>query len=223
VGAVWTLLAVAVVAAVTDWVAVGTSRRRLEYAAKPAVLAALTAAAALIPADHTDLVARRWWFVGALACCLVGDILLMLPRDLFVPGLAAFLAGHVLFVVGLLHPASPPSVPPFAFSALGIVVALAVVGVIECVPAGMILRALWRRGRRPLVAPVCAYMAAIITMVVLATNVGAPAAAVGACAFLVSDTLLAVDRFVRPVRRGTLWVHSTYHVAQVLLVVSLLR
>ena len=66
----WVLMAGAAVAAGADWVAVGTSRRRLEYGAKPAVLAALVAAAASIPADQIDLVHRRWWFVAALVCCL---------------------------------------------------------------------------------------------------------------------------------------------------------
>jgi len=223
VGAVWILLAVAGVAAVTDWWAVGTDNSHLEFVAKPAVLAALVAAAALIPADHTDLSSRRWWFVAALACCLLGDVLLMLPQDLFVPGLAAFLGGHVLFIVGLVQPASPPSVPPFTFSTTGIAVALGIVIVVEAVPSTLILRSLLRQGQRALMGPVCVYMAAIVTMVVLATNVGVPAAAVGACAFLVSDTLLAVNRFVRPIRQGTLLVHITYHVAQLLLVVSLLK
>src|SRR5580692_2648877 len=77
VAAFWILMAVAGAAALVDWVAVGTDRTRLEYAAKPAVVAALVAAAALIPVDRTDLVDRRWWFVAALACCLVGDVLLM--------------------------------------------------------------------------------------------------------------------------------------------------
>ena len=221
--AVGTLLALAVVAAVVDWVAVGTGRKRLEYAAKPAVLVALAAAAAVIPAGHTDLVDRRWWFVGALVCSLAGDVLLMLPRNLFVPGLAAFLVGHVLFIVGFLQPPSPPTSPPFAFSPTGIAVALGLVVLVEAVPSVVILRSLLRRGDGVLVAPVCVYMAAIVTMVVLATNVGVPAAAVGACAFLVSDTLLAVNRFVRPIRQGTLLVHITYHVAQLLLVVSLLK
>ncbi len=221
--AVGTLLTIAVLAAVIDWVAVGTGRKRLEYAAKPAVLAALTAGAALIPVAHTDLVDRRWWFVGALAASLLGDVLLMLPRNLFVPGLAAFLLGHVLFIVGFLQPASPPTTPPFTYAATGIAVALGVVLVVEAAPAVLILRALGRRGERALVGPVCVYMAAIVTMAVLALNAAAPAAAVGACAFLVSDTLLATDRFVRPIPGGALAVHVTYHVAQLLLVVSLLR
>jgi uncharacterized membrane protein YhhN len=221
--AVGTLLALAVVAAVVDWVAVGTGRTRLEYAAKPAVLVALAAAAALIPAGHTDLVDRRWWFVGALVCSLAGDVLLMLPRNLFVPGLAAFLVGHVLFIVGFLQPASPPTSPPFTFSPIGIAVALGLVVLVEAVPSVVILRSLLHRGEGALVGPVCVYMAAIVTMVVLAVNVGVPTAALGACAFLVSDTLLALDRFVRPIRQGTLLVHVTYHAAQLLLVVSLLK
>ena len=109
--AFWILMAAAAVAAGVDWVAVATDDRRLEYVAKPAVLTALVVAAAVIPADHTDLVDRRWWFVAALVCCLVGDVLLMLPHDLFVPGLAAFLVGHVLFIVGLLQPPCRPECP----------------------------------------------------------------------------------------------------------------
>jgi alkenylglycerophosphocholine/alkenylglycerophosphoethanolamine hydrolase len=220
VTAVWILVAVAAVAAVTDWVAVATGNHRLEYAAKPAVLAALTAAAALIPAGAIDLVDRRWWFVGALVCCLAGDVLLMLPRDLFVPGLAAFLAGHVLFIVGLLH---PPTGAPFSFSSTGLAVAAVVVVAAEIGPGVVLYRALVGGGHRQLVGPVAGYVVAIGTLVVLATNVGVPAAAVGAVLFLVSDTVLALNRFVRPVPQGQLVVHVTYHLAQGLLVLSLLR
>jgi len=39
---------------------------------------------------------------------------------------------------------------------------------------------------------------------------------------MVSDAILALDRFVRPRRFGSLAVMVTYHVAQVLLVVGLL-
>ena len=70
--------------------------------------------------------------MAALACCLVGDVLLMLPRDLFVPGLVAFLVGHVLYIVGFLQPPSPPGSPPFAFSATGLVVAAVVALAVRC-------------------------------------------------------------------------------------------
>ena len=221
--AFWILIGVAMVTAVVDWVAVARDDRRLEWAAKPAVLAALTVAAAVLPADHTDLVDRRWWFVGALACSLVGDVLLMLPRDLFVFGLSAFLAGHVLFIVGLLQPPSPAGSPPFAFSTVGLAVATVVSLAVASYPASRIFGALARDGRTELLAPVAVYLVAILTMAVLAANVGVPAAAAGAACFVVSDTVLAVNRFVRPLPGGNVTVHVTYHLAQMLLVLSLLR
>jgi uncharacterized membrane protein YhhN len=223
VTAVWILLAVAGVAAVADWTAVARSARRLELAAKPMVVVALTAAAAAIPAAHTHLVDRRWWFVAALGCCLVGDVLLMLRRSLFVGGLAAFLVAHILFVVGLLRPPAPPAVPPFSFSVLGLAVAAIAVVMAEVVPAAVVVRALRAGGRGSLVPPVLAYIAAIGTLVVVATNVGIVLAAVGAVSFLASDTLLALDRFVRPLRQSRVAVHVSYHLALVLLVLSLLR
>ena len=215
---VWILLAVAAVAAGTDWVAVAVADHRLEYVAKPAVLVALVAAAATIPAGRIDLVDRRWWFVAALVCCLVGDILLMLPRDLFIPGLAAFLVGHVLFIVGFLH---PPTDTRFSFSTTGLVVAVVVVAGVEALPGTVLFRSLAVHHQTGLMAPVAGYVVAIVTMVVLAVNVADPIAAVGAGLFLVSDTLLALDRFVRPLPRGSLAVHVAYHLAQGLLVLSL--
>ncbi len=221
--AFWILVVVAGVAAAVDWVAVATTDTRIEYAAKPAVLAALTAAAAAIPADQIDLNDRRWWFVAALVCCLAGDVLLMLPQDLFIPGLAAFLVGHVLFIVGLTQPPSPPGVAPFSFSVTGLVVASLVVVAVEAFPGTVLVRALVRNGQRALIPPVCLYVVGIVTMVVLATNVGSTIAALGAAFFLLSDTLSAVGRFVRPIPQGSLGVHVTYHLAQVLLVLSLVR
>lgn len=219
----WILVGVAAVAALVDWVAVARGDDRLEFAAKPAVLAALTVAAAVLPSDHSDLVHRRWWFVAALACSLIGDVLLMLPRDLFVPGLAAFLAGHILFIVGLLQPPAPPGSPPFAFSAQGLVMAAVLVAASAAVPAYRIFGALVGDGHRQLIGPVAVYLVAIGTMAVLACNVGVPAAAAGALLFVVSDTVLALNRFVRPLRHGDLAVHISYHLAQGLLVLSLVN
>ena len=151
--AVSTLIVLAGVGALVDWVAVGTSNNRLQYAAKPAVLALLVAAAALIPATHSDLGARRGWFVVALLCCLTGDVLLMLPQNLFIPGLVAFLAGHGFFIVGLLQPAATPTSPPFAFSATGLTLSVVVVLAVECLPGYAIVRSLHRHGQSSLVGP----------------------------------------------------------------------
>ena len=184
---------------------------------------ALTAACASLPAAHTDLVDRKWWFVGALVLCLAGDVLLMLPRDLFVAGLGAFLGGHVLYIVGFLQPPSPPGVPPFAFSATGLAVAALVAVAVGSVPAVLIFRSLLRTGQRALVPPVAVYLVVILTMAVIAANVGVPAALAGAVLFVASDTILALHRFVRPIPRGDVAVHVTYHLAQLLLVLSLVH
>ena len=53
-------------------------------------------ALALDPDDD----AVRTWFVAALVLCLIGDVFLMLPQDLFVFGLASFLLGHLAYIVG---------------------------------------------------------------------------------------------------------------------------
>jgi uncharacterized membrane protein YhhN len=98
-GVAGALLVVAALAAAGDWAAVAAGNKRLEYVCKPAVLVALTAAAlALDPDDPTV----RAWFVVALVFSLAGDVFLMLPGDLFVAGLAAFLVGHLAYVGGFL-------------------------------------------------------------------------------------------------------------------------
>ena len=102
-------------------------------------------------------------------------------------------------------------------------VALLLVLGAAALPAFWIFRSLVRDGHRQLVGPVAVYLVAIATMAVLACNVGVPAAAVGALMFVVSDTVLAVNRFVRPLRHGDVTVHVTYHLAQALLVLSLVH
>ncbi len=60
-------------------------------------------------------------------------------------------------------------------------------------------------------------------MVVLAFGTTAVATAVGGALFLASDATLAWDRFVRRLRRGPVIVMVTYHLAQALLLIGLIR
>ena len=62
------------------------------------MLALIGATVALAPVQ--DAGTRRAWFVAALVCSLAGDVLLMLPSDRFIAGLAAFLVGHLCYVAG---------------------------------------------------------------------------------------------------------------------------
>ncbi len=204
------LFVAAGVAAIVDWWAVGVDRRPLEYAAKPLTLLLLIGAAVTL---DPQVSARRGWFVAGLGFSLVGDVLLMLPTDLFVGGLASFLVGHVCYIVGLTrHGGGAP-----ALALAGVAVVL--VGI---VPARRILPAA-RRTDRALVGPVVAYIVVISIMVACALATRGVLVAVGAALFYVSDASIAWDRFVRQWSWARTWIMVTYHLGQAFLVLSLAR
>ena len=203
------LLAFALVVAAIDWMAVAQGSKPLEYLAKPLTMVLLIATAlALDPADP----AVRTWFVIALALSLAGDVFLMLPQDLFVPGLASFLLGHIAYVVGM----HVDGVDGGRFL-VGIVVVMVVLAVIGT----LILRGV-RSGPEPeLAGPVVAYMFVISAMVASAVGTGHVAAVAGASSFYASDALIAWNRFIRETPHARVAIMVTYHLAQVGLVLSL--
>jgi uncharacterized membrane protein YhhN len=206
----------AAVFAVGDWVSRAGDRtrwrRRLEYVCKPATIVALAVAAALVdPARGAG--PRQHWFVAALVCSLVGDVLLMLPRERFVGGLSAFLVAHVCYVVGFWTHGPGPL--PLVAAALTVTVAMGGL-------ARRILPAVRRQDRR-LVVPVTAYMVVIASMVTTALASGNPVAALGAVLFAVSDAMIAWDRFVGSFADAGVWIMVTYHLGQAALVASLVR
>ena len=208
-GLAFVLLVLALAAAFFDWVAVHHEQKGLEYLCKPLTLVLLIGAAlALDPVDD----AVRAWFVAALVLSLAGDVFLMLPRDLFVFGLASFLLGHIAYIVGM-HVDGVDG-PRFLVGIALVMVALALIG-------PRILRGA-RAGPDPAVAgPVVAYMFVISAMVASAIGVGHPTGVLGAGLFYVSDALIAWNRFVGETRHGRLAIIVTYHLAQLGLVLSL--
>lgn len=208
-GAAFLLLALALAAAFGNWVAVQQGHKVLEYVCKPLTMVLLVGAAlALDPNDG----AVRTWFVVALVLCLIGDVFLMLPQDLFVFGLASFLHGHIAYIVGM----HVDGVEGGRFL-IGIVLVMVVLAVLGTV----ILRGV-RAGPEPrLAGPVVAYMFVISAMVASAIGVGHVSGVVGAGLFYVSDALIAWNRFLRETRHGRLAIIITYHLAQIGLVLSL--
>lgn len=192
-----------------DWWAVATDRRPVEYVAKPATMLVLIGAAlALDPANGT----QRAWFVAALVLSLAGDVFLMLPRDLFVAGLASFLLGHLAYIAGLWSVDA---------SGVGLAVGAAIILVALPVLGGRILRAV-RAGDEPeLLGPVAVYILVISAMVVSAGASGSALALAGALSFYASDALIAWNKFIEALPWGRVAIMVTYHLAQVALVVSL--
>ncbi len=195
----------AAVFAVLNWIAVERKIQNLEYVAKPTTTALLVVAALSLDASDAT---QRAWFVAALVFCLAGDVFLMIPKDLFVPGLASFLVGHVLFIVGLI--AHGVDIGPIEWLYV-VVLGLLAQPVIAAV----------RNDHPDLFVPVVAYIVVIGAMLVTALSQDSLLGQAGGAMFVLSDRILAHNRFIRPFAHGQLATMVTYHAALILLVLSL--
>jgi uncharacterized membrane protein YhhN len=206
------LLVLAAIVAVGDWVVVYRQWARPEYVLKPLALGLLVAAAAT-----ADLGAAKPWVLAALVFGLLGDVGLLLSSGRtdppFLGGLGAFLLGHVAYLV--------------AFSIAGlrgidVVAGLLIAAGSAAVALPAVLRGAARSAGRPFALVVAGYAGALAAMTTLAVGTGRWPTAAGGVLFLVSDTLIARQRFVGPVRSGDLLVITTYHLAQALIVIGLI-
>ena len=205
----WGAFGLAAVAAAGDLASILRHNRRLEYATKPTVMVLLIAAALLLgPASQGE----RALFVVALVLGLAGDVFLMLPDRFLLPGIGAFLGGHLAYVVGFRFA---------GFSVVGLIIGVIIVAATAGLLLRRILRALEASGRANLRNPVLAYAIVISLMTVSATASGNLVAAAGGLLFFFSDVIFAWYRFVKPVAWGQPVNIVMYQAGQALLVLSL--
>ncbi|HDS0924764.1 TPA: lysoplasmalogenase [Stenotrophomonas maltophilia] len=185
--------------------------RWLHWIAKP--LATLLIAAIVWRTDAAPPGYRRAILLGMAFSC-IGDIALMLPFDAFVLGLIAFLLAHLCYIVAFRA----------GFRAgRGLLIAAALLAVF----AGINLAGLWPLLPNDLRIPVVVYVVVLALMATLALarawakNTATPSAptsarwaAIGAVLFVISDSVLAWDRFGGGLPAATLCVLSTYYAAQ---------
>ena len=160
--------------------------------------------------------AGRLWLLAALAGSLAGDVFLML-QGYFIPGLVAFLLAHVAYIVLLRQGVGWfPSRRALA-ATLGVGAAMYAFLWTGGLPAG-------------LRAPVAAYVTVIALMAAQAIgratvqrDKASWVVAVGAGCFMLSDSLLATNKFVMPLPLAPFWVLTSYYAAQVLIVGGWLR
>lgn len=202
--------------AILDWVAVWRRLFRIEHVAKPLTLALLIAAAVT-----ADLPATKGWVVAALALGLVGDVALLRSADrpgrpdrAFLAGLVAFLVGHVCYLTAFAR---------HGVHGLTLLAGALVVAGTAGLTLPLILIRARRAGGAELTAAVGGYATVLGVMAVFAVGTSAIPVAIGGLLFLGSDTILAWDRFVGRLLRGPLLVIVTYHLAQFLIVLGLLR
>lgn len=149
---------------------------------------------------------RRWISLG-LIFSLVGDVLLAWPGDLFVFGLGAFLVAHLAYLKAYLSDCR-------RLALLSLIIALGV--------GAVLLGILISNGLGPLLIPVIVYGLAISAMLWralarLGTDVpkrSALLAAAGAVAFVLSDTVIGINRFVSPFNAAPYIIILSYWLGQ---------
>jgi uncharacterized membrane protein YhhN len=201
---------VLVTAALAVW-SEAKGRRRLHRVAKPLSTILIIAVAALAATPLPE--AYKTLILAGLLFSLLGDIALMFPEKWFTAGLAAFLAAQVLYVLAFRpaigYKASTVIFLPFIFF-------------------GLLMFFLLAPNLGKLKVPVLVYVAAITAMAGFAANrfvdlggMRPLLAFAGAVLFLISDSVLAYDRFGRKLGPARILVLATYFPAQLLIALSI--
>jgi Predicted membrane protein len=168
---------------------------------------------------------RNNLFIVALLCCWAGDVFLMFQSSnemFFMAGLGSFLLGHILYVltyqhhrwsegVGLLGPQKVRFALPIILAGSGLVVVLypalgglkIPVMVYALVITVMVLQAMLRFG----------YTSTRSFLFIF----------IGALFFMISDSVLAINKFLDPVPLAGVWIMTTYCAAQWLIVEGILH
>lgn len=149
------------------------------------------------------------WLVVGLALALIGDVALLASSTrYFVAGLLAFGVAQVAFLTAFVA----------AARAYGLTWWMALIGAVF---AGLFAATAGRRIHRAATSShgsalgygVLGYMALLLAVAAAAGATGRWWALGGALLFVVSDTVLALNRFVGPRARSDLVVLVTYHLA----------
>jgi uncharacterized membrane protein YhhN len=186
-------------------------RRRLFHVSKPLTTVLIITVALIartpVPAAYKTLI------LAGLLCSLLGDIALMFPEKWFKAGLVSFLAAHVFYILafkpGPGRPLSAGMLVPFIIF-------------------GLLMFRILAPSLGPLKFPVLVYMAAITVMAGLAAGRFVDGggtrpllAFAGAVLFLISDSVLAYDRFAKKIGPAQAIILGTYFPAQLLIALSI--
>ena len=204
------------ISALLDWYAVYKGWKKFEYILKPLTMVFLFI---FFFISSNGLEGIALWFGIGIVFSLAGDIFLMLPKEQFIAGLVAFLLAHVAYIIGFNL-----SFPPL--DAFGIVMAV-LIGTTGAKLYQNIAVGLIKQGKKTLLKPVLAYTAVISIMLLSAiltfsrpewdTNVSATVS-IGAILFMLSDAILAWNKFVSPIKNGRTMNMAAYHLGQIILI-----
>ena len=163
---------------------------------------------------------RRLIRIG-LCLSLLGDVFLLWPVPGFLPGLVSFLLAHIAYIAAFCVPLRFAARP----AAFVVYAARPAAFVVYAALAAAILWQLWPGIPGALRGPVLAYVLCLAGMAAQAAawwraSVGRPDerlarnAALGGLLFMLSDSLLAFNKFAAPLPLSSLWILATYWAAQ---------
>ncbi|WP_191859055.1 lysoplasmalogenase [Hanstruepera ponticola] len=187
------------------------------YFAKPALLISLI----LFYWYHCKSISQKFKTItlGALVFSLLGDILLMFVNEsphFFTAGLASFLLAHILYILVFLK-VRDSNKKPWLFTGVLLVYGGCLFYIIKSNLGAMLL-------------PVFFYMLVILTMATSAflrqSSLGKVSynfVLIGAILFLISDSLLAINKFYTPLAYSNFSIMFTYAFAQLFIVFGLLK
>lgn len=154
------------------------------------------------------------FFLAVVLHC-IGDVFLVVERKrLFLAGVIAFLFGHLIYAAVFYRGIPRP------WPRRGIIAALVLP--IHGIVMGFILIP---KLPLPLAVAVTFYIGVILTMAVFAFSSDATTTTVriGALMYLVSDTLLSWNAFVKPLTTNIPIVWITYFIGQMMIILGLIR
>ncbi len=196
-------------AAMAIW-ADAQERRRLFHVLKPLTMILIIATALMA---RTPVPAYKTLILAGLLFSLAGDIALMFPEKWFTAGLVSFLVAHVFYILAF-KPGPGHSISAGVF--------------IPFIIFGLLMFRILSPSLGPMKFPVLVYIAAITAMAGLAAarfvNEGGTRplfAFAGAVLFLVSDSVLAYDRFAKKLSPAQVIILGTYFPAQLLIALSI--
>ena len=151
----------------------------------------------------------KWLIVIGLFFCMIGDYTL----QWFILGLISFLIGHLFYILAFrsVHFSHIPKRAKVPLVLYGFSMAI------------WLASTLLQHGEIILSIAVFAYIAIILTMGWTSFRTKEPFAIVGALLFILSDSVLAINRFIVTVPFNHEIIMFTYYIAQLFLMLSIHR
>lgn len=213
----FTYLFIAIV--IADLLAVSLASKPLEYVFKPAIMLALGIYFFQQTRDISDKKQRNRVLLGVFFS-LLGDVFLMFSGG-FILGLAVFLTAHIFYISAFyLDNDGFITQKKDRWAAVAGILAYGVVFLSIVLP----------KVDSALVLPVAAYGVTIMTMILMALNRWKSVnqktfqwVLLGAILFVISDSILAINKFVQPFPMSGIAIMLTYTAGQFFIVEGVLK